>query len=355
MRSVVHIVQRMSPGGIETLAMNLVNALPGQHRLVSLEGDARALVAAWPRLRSLGDAFTALGKPAGRSLACLRSLARLLRREHATTVVTHHIGPLLYGSLATLGAGRASIVHVEHDAWHLRDTRRRLLFTSLARIARPTIVGVSGAITENLGALLPRARLRVIPNGVDVARFAGERDAARERLGLTRHERVIGSVGRLEAVKGHDVLLQAAALMRTPARLVIAGDGSRRAALEAQAASLGLCGRVLFTGAIDAPEQIYSAFDAFCLPSRQEGLPLALLEAQAAGVCAVACDVGDVRSALCPQSGRLAPADDAPALAAALEAALADEQGPSPRAFVASRFEWSETVRAYAEIIGESE
>ncbi len=355
MSSVVHIVQRMSPGGIETLAMELVHALPGRHRLVSLEGETGALIAAWPRLRSLGDAFTALDKPAGRSFGCLRSLAKLLRRERATTIVTHHIGPLLYGSLAAVVTGRPAIVHVEHDAWHLQDRRRRLLFTTLSRFARPKLVGVSGAIVDNLGALLPRARARVIPNGVDVTRFAGSRSEARERLGLTADELVVGSMGRLEPVKGHDVLLEAAALMRTPARIVIGGDGSRRAALEAQAVSLGLAGRVLFLGAVDAPEQVYPAFDVFCLPSRQEGLPLALLEAQAAGARSVACDVGDVRSALCQQSGRLAPAGDAGALAQALDAALADGQAPSPRAFVASRFDWSATVRAYATVIGETE
>jgi glycosyltransferase involved in cell wall biosynthesis len=355
MGSVVHIVQRMSPGGIETLAMNLVNALPGRHRLVSLEGETRALITEWPRLRLLGDAFIALNKPAGRSFGCIRSLATLLRRERAATIVTHHIGPLLYGSLAGIASGRPSVIHVEHDAWHLQDRRRRLLFTTLSRFAQPKLIGVSGSIVDNLANLLPRARARVIPNGVDVARFDGSRSAARARLGLSAQEPVVGSIGRLEAVKGHDVLLEAAALMRTPARIVIGGDGSRRVALEAQAASLGLGGRVRFLGAIDLPEQVYPAFDVFCLPSRQEGLPLALLEAQAAGVRAVACEVGDVRSALCPQSGRLAPAVDAAALAAALDAALADGQAPSPRGFVASRFDWSATVMAYARVIGEIE
>ena len=91
--------------------------------------------------------------------------------------------------------------------------------------------------------------------------------------------------------------------------------------------------------------------DVFCQPSRSEGLPLAVLEAQACGVPVVASAVGGLAAAVCPETGRLTQPDNPAALADALGATLDRPAAGSPRAFVAARFDWRQTLSSYANLM----
>ena len=343
-----HIVQRMAPGGLEVLTLELARQLPGEHLVISLEGEAEALKAAWPRLECLGGRLFGMGKKPGLDPGLPFRLARLLRRQGVTSLFTHHAGPLLYGGLAARLAGIDRIVHVEHDVWHYRSAKRRRLMQAMAALAHPRIVGVAEKMRAPLRALFPRANVQIIANGVDLARFSSDRAMARARLSLPQGALVIGSVGRLEWVKGHDVLIDALARLESPPLLLLAGDGARRADLEAQAARLGLADRVRFLGHCDDVAAIFPALDLYVQPSRDEGTPLAVLEAQACGVPTIASDVGDLRAAICPKGGRLAPPENVAALAAELRGALDDKNRASPRAFIAAHFDWRRTLDLYA-------
>ena len=101
---------------------------------------------------------------------------------------------------------------------------------------------------------------------------------------------------------------------------------------------IGLAGRVHFLGQVSDPERLYPAFDLFCLPSRAEGFPRSLIEAQACGIPVIASDVGGSREAVCPQTGWLVPAGDDAALAASLTAAFERTSTASPRAFANPAF-----------------
>ncbi len=132
-------------------------------------------------------------------------------------------------------------------------------------------------------------RVVVIPNGLDVARF---RPVARAG-GIRR----IGTLARLHPVKGLDTFLEAVALLRRDGVEVeaqIVGDGPERAALERQAASLGLAGRAHFTGHREDVEAVLAGLDLFVLPSHSEAFPNALLEAMASALPVVATEVGGV-------------------------------------------------------------
>ena len=344
----VLIVQRLAPGGIEMLSLRLARSLPGRSVIVSLEGDNRELQAAWPALAAAGVEFHGMGKPAGLSWQTVRKLAALLRRLAPRTVMTHHIGPLLYGGLAARLAGVRNLVHVEHDVWHHAEPRRRLQLRLAALGLRPVFAAISAHAAEAVRQATGARSVVVLPNGVDLAAYgAGNRDAARRALQLDGTARIIGSVGRLEEPKGHDVLIHALKKLPNDVRLVLIGDGSCRAELTALAATLGVADRVVFAGHRDDVASLLPAFDVFCLPSRREGLPLVVLEAQASGVPVVATDVGAVRDALCPRTSRLVPAQDVAALAAALSATLADPPAESPRRFVEECFDWDATVRRY--------
>jgi len=350
--STAHIVQRMSPGGLEVVALRLARELPGKHIVVSLEGATGELIQAWPRLLALGGALHGLDKRDGLAPALVARLARLLRAHAINRVMTHHAGPLIYGGLAARLAGVTRVVHVEHDTWHFRAARRGRLMRNAARVSRARIVGVSERMRAPLASVYRGAAITIIPNGVDLPEGVVDRFTSRAALGLAPDTVVIGAAGRLEWVKGHDILIDALSRLPDNVQLLIAGDGSRRDDLARQIRVSRLESRARLLGHRDDMADLFPAFDVFCQPSRDEGLPLAILEAQAAGCPVVATRVGDVETAVCPQSGALAPAENAATLAEAITRLLHSPARPSPRAFVAARFDWNTTLEGYANILG---
>lgn len=351
-RRIVHIVQKMAPGGLEVLALNLASRLPGEHSLISLEGEAEELKERWPRLAAGNVRLVGLNKRPGLDLALVARLAWRLRADKIDAAFTHHAGPLVYGGIAARLAGVGALYHVEHDVWHYQDARRLRLMRMIAMLTRPHVIGVAERMREPLKAIFPHLEVEIIANGVSLERAFPDRASARARLGIADHEQVVGAVGRLETVKGHDVLIEAAQRMTPPPLVVLVGDGSRRDDLARLAARLGLGERVRFLGHRDDVEDLLPAFDVFCQPSRNEGLPLAVLEAQAAGVPVVASDVGDVARAVCRTAGRLTPPQDPAALASALSEVLRSPAQGSPRAFVAAHFDLNQTYTRYAHLLG---
>lgn len=343
----VHIVQNLAPGGIEQLVLTLAEA-PDIH-VFSLEGTAESLSDAWPKAARPGARLTAFRKAPGLQPMLAMRMARQLRELGATSVVTHHAGPLIYGGAAARLAAIRTLAHVEHDAWHLENRRRRHVVQAALRCLRPERIAVSTVVAEaaERGTGLS---FRVIPNGVDCDLFRpARRDAARARLGLPLDRRIIGGVGRLEHVKGFDRLVEAARFLPDDVLVVLWGEGSERERLASRIDRLGLAHRVLLAGRTDSAADVYPALDLFCLPSRNEGLPLSILEAQACGVPVIASDVGGVRDGLCPASGAAVTLDDRdPAwLAAALLDRLGRPRRDTPRHFIQTHLSLAETRDAY--------
>ena len=357
MRPVVaHVVQHLRPGGIESLALEMLAAEDRRARqiVIALDGTAAEALAAWPRLGPFAPRLRFLGKSDGLAPALPLRLARLLRGEGVTVVQTHHVGPLLYGGVAARLAG-ARLVHVEHDAWHLEDAARARLVRRLVRLLRPQVAAVSDVVARKAGAALS-VPVTVVRNGVDLDRFVpGAKPAARHALGLgdLGDAPLVVCAARLEPVKGVDVLIEAMAAVPSGTTLAIAGDGSQRAALEALAAAHAP-GRVRFLGRIDAMPTFFQAGDVGVLPSRAEGLPLSLLEAQAAGLPMIATAVGGVPDAVDPETGCLVPPDAPDRMAGALAQMLAEVPARpstvSPRRFVAGRYGMSGMMDAYARL-----
>jgi glycosyltransferase involved in cell wall biosynthesis len=333
---IVHVVQHLRPGGLEVMALELARIQARTHptMVVSLDGDAETTLECWPRLRAQQAQLIFMRKRPGVDPGLPLRLWSLFRRLDAIGVHTHHAGPLLYAGPAARLAGVARRVHTEHDAWHLQDAKRRRIVRFALAAANPVPIADAPYVAEAVAQALSRPPPRVILNGVDTERFSpGDRIAARRGLGLPEHGRIIGIAARLERVKGVDLAIDALASV-PDALLAIAGGGSERENLRAQAAALGLTERVRLLGHVDDTVRLYRAIDVLCLPSRAEGLPLALLEAQSAGARVVAMRVGGVPAGVDPMTGVLVDPEEPGALARALRECPGRETAASPRCFV---------------------
>ncbi|MBD8531260.1 glycosyltransferase family 4 protein [Massilia sp. CFBP 13647] len=210
------------------------------------------------------------------------------------------------------GGGFRQFATIESSALMRRWIRHTLERSSL-------VIALTEGWAGFLRSFAPRARVTVVPNAVPLPASIHQSAAPGRILFL----------GRVEAAKGVAELFDAVALLapRFPeVHLVLAGDGDL-AAWRRAAAERGIEGRVTLAGWLDAAaraEQLARA-DVFCLPSHAEGLPMALLEAMAAGKAVVASAVGGIPEAVQGgDNGLLVPAHDSAALAAALASMLAD-------------------------------
>lgn len=295
-------------------------------------------------------------------------------RERSINVIHAHLGrdyPL--ASFALCGSPTARLVLTRHVlfalGWHQQF--------ALARAA--AVIAVSEAVRRSLldSSLVAPGKIQVIPNGIDVARFSGQdRDAAREfvkgQLGLSGRFKLVGSVGSLISLKGHEDLIRAAAVVTQtdPAtHFVIIGNeppGNNQtvAGLRELITKLGLSHRVhLLRGQTDVA-RLLPALDLFVSASHSESFGLAIVEAMAAGCAVLATSTAGAREVLeDEQTGRLTPVGDVDAISEAIKALLADPElrirlGIAAQATAAERFGLrrmvEETERSYRQVSAES-
>ena len=170
----------------------------------------------------------------------------------------------------------------------------------------------------------------VIPNGVDIERFSQrisseERTKARTEFGYTAYDVVLFSASRLSCKNGIDLLIRSIEKLPQNVKVLLAGDGEERGALEALARELGVTDRVTFLGnqTHERLSSLLQASDVFVRPSRSEGLGNSFLEAMAAGIPVIGTPVGGIPDFLKEgDTGWLAPAEDVEGLARTIERLL---------------------------------
>jgi glycosyltransferase involved in cell wall biosynthesis len=334
------VLQLVSSGGFfgsENVMIELAGQLRdlGMEPLIGVFNNRRnphlevAEVARGKRLRV--EIFECSGRV---DFATVRELRRFLKKEGAELLHTHGYKSNLYALASTIGMpiGRVATCH----NWLGEDIKMKsyawLDKFFLGRFDR--VVAVSDSIREELAsARIPSWKLATIYNGIDLKRFVSPVDAAeiRRELGIGEGWKVVGTVGRLSAEKGHGYLLEAAReLLSEGERLafVIVGDGPLRGKLEKDVSSQGERGsNILFMGTRSDMERMYAVMDVFVLPSIREGLPMALLEAMASRKPVVAARVGAIPKILEDgRSGRLVEPGDAEGLARAIREILGDPE-----------------------------
>ncbi len=353
MTVIVQVVQHLNPGGIETLVLDLASFTEKEDQvyIVSLEGTINESLNHWPRLRLHVDRLIFLDKKPGFQFNLFMQLRTLFIDLKAESIHTHHIGPLIYGGLAARMSGIKSLIHTEHDAWHLSDKKHQRLQNIALSIVKPLFVADAKTVANNVKTTLGKEIDKVILNGIDTQYFRpGTQTSARRTLDLPQMVRIIGCSGRLEPVKGHKVLLEALTELPANVHLALAGCGSEEEQLKAQVHDLNITDRVHFMGRLDTMPAFYQCLNVFCLPSYNEGMPLSILEAQACGIPAVVTDVGGSYEALCPETGKLVPSGDARALASALMDSLAIRKDTNPREFVEANADVRLMAQSYAEL-----
>lgn len=314
------IVDPRQPGGVELFLSRLIAR-------VRAEGWPAVELRAAPPARPGAEVCPLHVRPDPRRrhhVPSLLRLGRILLRHRPAVVNIHFITAqaLCFFALRRFFGYRIVLSAHGSDVMLPDEQTRPLLAHLLSRADAITVVSASlrGRVLAHDG--VDPARVHLIPNGVDCDFWSPAADGPKGGARLI-------AVGRLERVKGVDVLIDAFARLaeqHPDARLTIVGDGGERAALERQAATLGLSDRIAFLGTMDAAgvRQCYRQANLFVLPSRSEGLPLALLEAMACALPAVAARVGGVGEVMTPATGLMVPPEDPPALAAALSDMLDD-------------------------------
>lgn len=313
MHTTVQIVQRLSPGGIETMALDFAKhtTTDEENYIISLEGSREEMLEKWPRLKQFPAQLLFLNKPDKFSIKMIFRLVKLLIQLKTNCLHTHHIGPLLYGGLAAKIAGIKKHIHTEHDAWHLENSKHRKIQKTLLLLCKPSVIADSHLVSLQLKSKLGLKKINTIYNGIDTNKFVpGDQKLARKHLKLPDNKILIGCAGRLEEVKGQKVLINALPQLPANIHLVFAGVGSTEQALKALTKQLKLDKRVHFLGLVEDMPRFYQSLDVFCLPSFNEGFPLSPLEAQSCGVPSLITDTGASKEAICPDISKLVTVGD---------------------------------------------
>lgn len=406
---VAHVVLGLHTGGLERVVVNLVRGLQGTRfdPLVVVLEDGGEFVA---ELERFGIPVVVMGGHSGIDWRAVRGLARLLRDRRVKLVHTHNPMPHLYGILAACLARVPARIHTKHGRNYPDNPKRVWLSGQLSRLTGK-IVAVSEDVARVAREVegVPERKIATIRNGIDLRPFAAGRTVEEETSRDQNRPLVIGSAGRFSEDKNYPLLVRAFAKFRkalsvvscqlsvgepglVPGRidtdqaslsgahvagsspqsppsstlprshsptLLLVGDGPDRPSIERTIAECGITGSVLLPGMQEDVLPWLRQMDIFCLSSVTEGTSMTLLEAGAAGLPAVATDVGGNGEVIENEvTGLLVPSGDEEAMSRALgrlagDPGLRRKMGDAARSRIAERYSVERMVEQYIGVYDE--
>ncbi|MDR3647635.1 MAG: glycosyltransferase [Acidimicrobiales bacterium] len=328
---VLLLIKGLGLGGAERLLVDVVAARDRERFDYEVAYVLAAQDALVPAMEATGVPVHDLGGSASADLRWTAALRRLLVRGRFDVLHSHLPYTAALGRLVALTLPRRSrpvLVYTEHSLWNKAAVVTKAFNRATVGVDQALVV-VSVAARDALPVTL-RSRARVVVHGVDRTRFTpllkqrtALRRVVRDELGVADDEVLALTVANLRSEKGYDVLLEAARLTvaaGAPVRFFSVGRGPLLADLERAADAGGLAGHLRFLGARTDTPRLMAGADLFVLPSHQEGLPVALMEAMSAGLPVVATTVGGVPDVITDGvEGLLVPPGRAELLAEAVQ------------------------------------
>jgi glycosyltransferase involved in cell wall biosynthesis len=326
-RTVIHYTDSTGFGGAEVSLLTLLEGLDRRHwSPVLFHHGGAGIRLLLDQAARLNVRTRQIARVAG--LFDLLRLVREVRSENASVFHAHLPWALRCGpGLVAATLARVPAVIATQQLFRRIGSTHRLIRNRLIAAGVDRYIAVSSEMADMLHrtAFLPRRKVVVIRNAVDVRRF-GEvpAGALRSKLERVPGRPIVLTVARLDPQKGLGDLLEAAAQV-PDSNFAIAGEGPDRERLEGAARSLGLHGRVTFLGHRDDVADLLGSCDVFVLPSLYEGFPLSVVEAMAAGKPVIATAVGGTPEAVSDgETGLLVPPGNPSALAAAIRSVISD-------------------------------
>lgn len=324
---ILHTESSKGWGGQENRTLNELLTLRemGHEPLVACQPGARL----GTRAEEMGIPVIDIPMRGALDLPGLWALRELMRRQRVDVVNTHSGRDTQLAGMAakTLGSGRPRVVRTRHLALPISS--------HFGYVTLPDhVVTVSEYVASYLASAgVPAGCITTVYTGIDLSRYTADAEAAaglRAELGLPESVPLIGTVAILRRKKGHAELLDAVPRVLTKfpdAHFVFAGDGPQQENLERRIAELNLQGHVHLLGLRRDVVNILKALDLFVLPTHQEALGTAFMEAAAMGVPAIGTRVDGVPEVLADgETGLLVPVNDSNAIADAINALLADPE-----------------------------
>jgi glycosyltransferase involved in cell wall biosynthesis len=351
---IVQLVEDLQLGGLERMAVDLALAQKrsGHEVLVYCLYDSGPLAA---DLESGGAPVVPFGKSAGFSISTVFAMAKRLRQDRVEVIHGHNPGVHHYAALGAKLAGTPVCVNTRHSTTNSQGLPYQERYFRWVQPLTSHVVFDCDFVRKGLEAKLnyPAEKCSVILNGIPLAPFL-ERPASPG----SRHPRFrFGTIGRLVPAKGHSILIDAFARVAQEvpeAELSIYGYGKLQNELAAQIAQLGLDGRARLEGRTNDSAATLQGLDVFVFSSVNEGLPLVILEAMAAGLPVVTTDVGGIPEVVSRESAWLCRAGDAESLASAMLHAVncknLAQRGEMARRVASSRYGIEHMATHYQEL-----
>ncbi|MDP2784983.1 MAG: TIGR03088 family PEP-CTERM/XrtA system glycosyltransferase [Sulfurimicrobium sp.] len=363
---IVHVIYSLGVGGLENGLVNLINNMPRdryRHAIVCLHSFTDFA----KRIQGSDVPIYSLDKKPGKDLGLYVRLGRLLRQLKPDIVHTRNLAAL-EGQIVAAITVSARRVHGEHGR-EVDVAGLNMKYNLLRSMIRPFVhryIAVSRDLEQwliNRIGVEP-SRIKQIYNGVDSQKFRPWRveDPAppwQAQFASDQHV-IIGSVGRMAAIKDHQTLVRAFIMLiqqhpqlRETVRLVIVGDGPCRENCAQLLAQAGLSDYAYLMGERNDVAELMRAMDIFVLPSLGEGISNTILEAMATGLPVLATQVGgNPELVQASVTGRLVPANTPRAMAQALfdyvsDAQLRDRHGSAGRAIIERQYSLPAMVNEY--------
>jgi glycosyltransferase involved in cell wall biosynthesis len=331
---VAHLVLGLPLGGTERLVERMVRTPPAPFAVSCICLDKTGRLG--DDLLRDGFRVELMGRKPGIDWSLPRRIAAYAKRSRIGILHCHQYTPWFYGVLARLFRPSLKIIFTEHGRFYpdIPSPKRRVFNRLLAPLTH-VITAVSPAVKDALMKVeaFPEKAIRVVYNGIESPRPQGGRAALRKKLGLREDGLYFVLPARFDPIKWIPGLLEAFAEVSAKlpqAGLLLIGDGPEDVSVRARISELGIADRVTLPGYQENVAEWLAAADVFVLSSHSEGTSVSLIESMALGLPAVATAVGGNPYVIEDgKTGKLVPASDAKALAAAMASLAAD---PAARA-----------------------